>query len=195
MFKGVGVVVIPTPYTDGKRCQYYARWKNMIRRCYSRNQDNDVVVCDDWLVYSNFKYWMIQQEKLHGDLTSLQLDKDILSDGLMYSPSACAFVTAEVNLFVHVSRKPRNLPIGVTISDRYGYKSQCRNPFDRKSSNHIGYFDTKEDAHEAWRLKKHEYACRLADIETDPRVSISLRSRYVKCNHDNMETIVNDKYN
>ena len=47
MFKGVGVVVIPTPYTDGKRCQYYARWKNMIRRCYSRNQDNDVVVCDD----------------------------------------------------------------------------------------------------------------------------------------------------
>ena len=50
------------------RCKYYAVWKHMLERCYSKkflesNQTYiDASVCSEWLYASEFKKWMEQQD-------------------------------------------------------------------------------------------------------------------------------------
>ena len=53
--------------------------------------------------------------------------------------------------------------------------SKKKNPGKRE---HLGYFSTPEEAHEAWRKRKDDLAQRVADEESDPRVVEALRKRY-----------------
>jgi hypothetical protein len=57
------------------------------------------------------------------------------------------------------------------------FRSYCGNPFTGKVE-HLGYFNNPEDAHEAWRQRKHELACRYADEQADERVAKALRERF-----------------
>ena len=78
---------------------YYRRWYSMLYRCYSGKYPSykGTVVCEEWLIFSNFRKWMKEQEK-HIDLNNRQLDKDVLLPGSnVYSPETCHFVTPEVN--------------------------------------------------------------------------------------------------
>jgi hypothetical protein len=110
-----------------------------------------------------------------------ELDKDLLSQGnKIYSPETCVFVDLNVNHFIlDRSAKRGDFPIGVSFDKVRGkFQSYCGNPFTGKSSN-LGYFDCPEKAHEAWRKRKHELACQLADLQTNERVANALRSRYL----------------
>ena len=90
----------------GKNMDYEAKtfrsWKNMLRRCYdpvhSVKSYSDVTVCEEWLNFTNFYYWHLENDyALDGE--DLQLDKDILIPGnRVYSPEACLLVPASVNL-------------------------------------------------------------------------------------------------
>ena len=72
----------------------------------------------------------------------------------------------------------RGYPIGVSLYKRTGrYQAQCENPFTGKNEN-LGYFSTPEEAHEAWRKRKHELAQLVAATESDPRVVEALKKRY-----------------
>ena len=51
------------------------------------------------------------------------------------------------------------------------------NPLTEKPE-HLGYFLTPEDAHEAWRKRKHELAQLVAAKESDPRIVEALKKRY-----------------
>ena len=59
-------------------CPYYSRWKDVLSRCYAayhllkRPNYFDCTVCEEWLLFSNFKKWMEQQ-----DWEGKQLDKDL----------------------------------------------------------------------------------------------------------------------
>lgn len=82
-------------------CQFYARWHNMLRRCYSDNfmvirpAYKDCYVCKEWLTFSNFKSWMIKQ-----DWEGKELDKDLkLINNKCYSPETCVFVSQSLNKF------------------------------------------------------------------------------------------------
>ena len=69
-------------------------------------------------------------------------------------------------------------PIGVSLCKPTGkYRAQCRNPFTGKQE-HLGYFLTQEEAHEAWRKRKHELAQLVAATESDMRVIEALKKRY-----------------
>ena len=59
------------PCSNGKRiqkevwmCPYYSKWKSMLVRCYStkyhqrRPTYKDCSVCNDWLLFSNFRKWV-----------------------------------------------------------------------------------------------------------------------------------------
>ena len=108
------------------------------------------------------------------------LDKDIITPGnKLYSPETCAFVLNETNLFVIARDACRgDYPIGVDLHKSTGkYRALCRNPFSGKQE-HLGYFSTPEEAHEAWRKCKHDLAQRVAAKESDPRVVEALRKRY-----------------
>ncbi len=81
------------------------RWQGMLQRCY-RPTDIDykdyggrgVSVCDRWLTFTHFAEDAVKLPGYRSDrLEDLYLDKDILGDGLRYSPSTCQWVTPSEN--------------------------------------------------------------------------------------------------
>lgn len=100
MLCGVGVNdadYIISPIVNGVqvRCPFYNRWKDMIYRCYSEVSQKGnptykaCTVCDEWLLFSNFKKWMEKQ-----DWKGKQIDKDIKVKGNKeYGPDTCLLVT------------------------------------------------------------------------------------------------------
>ena len=133
----------------------------MLKRCYSNKylESNPTYigtsVCSEWLYATAFKKWMDKQ-----DWQGKCLDKDIIvPKSKLYSPDTCAFVLKATNSFVTASDAIRgDYPVGVNLCKRTGkYLAQCGNPFTGKRE-HLGYFSTQEDAHEAWRKRKHELA-------------------------------------
>ena len=177
------------PMVEGKkrqritwRCPYYSRWASMFMRCYSiAYQDKyptyrGCSVSDEWLLFSNFKKWMEQQ-----DWEGKQLDKDLLVEGnKVYSPDTCVFVEERINYFIltgidgnylqGVSKNPRR---------RCYYRSRCRNPFTSKEEL-LGVFDNELDAHLAWKAKKleHVYTFIEKGMVTDDRIKDALINRY-----------------
>ena len=163
------------------RCPYYTAWENMLERCYSEKYLESyptyigTSVCNEWLYASAFKEWMEQQ-----DWDGKSLDKDIIVPrSKLYSPKTCAFVLAATNTFVVASDASRgDCPIGVHLYKKTGkYSAQCGNPFTREKE-YLGLFSTPEDAHEAWRKRKHEIAQLVAATESDMRVVEALKRRY-----------------
>jgi len=163
------------------RCKYYAVWESMLARCYSKKflESNQsyigTSVCSEWLYATAFKKWMEQQ-----DWRGKCLDKDIIAPrSKLYSPETCAFVLQATNSFVTASDASRgDYPIGVDLFKRTGeYRASCGNPFTGKNE-HLGLFSTPEEAHEAWRKRKHELAQLVAARESDPRVVEALKKRY-----------------
>lgn len=154
----------------------------MLSRCYSErylSKHQSYIgssVCDEWLKFSNFKKWMQSQ-----DWRGKQLDKDFLSDGQrVYSPDTCIFISGALNKFLTDNAASRGpMMLGVVWVDKRGrYHSQCRNPFTRRKE-FLGAFIDEISAHRAWLSKKHQHACRYADMQEDPRVAQALRARYL----------------
>lgn len=163
------------------RCPFYRKWKDMITRCYSKAYQKKhptyigCIVCDEWLKFSNFKAWMEKQ-----DWEDKDLDKDLLKKGnKVYSPESCCFIDKKINYFtIEQASSKGALPIGVSLHKASGkLLAQCRNPISNKNE-YLGVFDCPQEAHQAWRKRKHEFACQLADMQTDERVANALRLRY-----------------
>ena len=164
------------------RCPYYNAWCSMLNRCYSVKYHShlaykDCSVCDEWLTFSNFKAWMEQQ-----DWQGKQLDKDLLKvDNKVYSPDTCIFVDRTINGFaIGAGRGVGDFMLGVYASQTSNkFISTVCNPFTHKRE-YLGTFTDELEAHLAWKSRKHELACLLADSEycTDPRLLEALRKRY-----------------
>lgn len=186
---GVGIndSTYPTQVSESKRlersrwiCPYYARWKDMLRRCYSESFQKTSLtyrgcsVDTSWHSFMNFRGWMIEQ-----DWKGKVLDKDILFQGnKIYSSDTCVFVSNGVNVFLSDSRAIRGKwPIGVHLHKQNGkFRAQC-GQLDG-SHKHLGMFDTPEEAHEAWRKEKLSQAKLLASMQMDKRVARALIERY-----------------
>ena len=185
--QGIGINDADYPIqsiVDGKRvtCPYYATWKNMLRRCYSekcqerRPTYKGCSVCPEWIYFMNFRRWMMTQ-----DWQGKALDKDLLIEGnKVYSANTCVFVDQMTNSFTTDCGKSRGgYPVGVYFyKDRGKFMALCCNPFTKKQEK-LGYFHCPNQAHLAWKKRKHELACQLADLQTDSRVAAALRTRYL----------------
>ena len=146
------------------RCPAYSAWRSMLARGYSVKFKNkqptyrNVSICKEWLIFSNFRKWFIENH-----IDGYQLDKDLLVKGnKVYSPTVCIYVPSWVNSFVNNCRKSRgNYKIGVHF-DRPAskYTAQCSNPKTKKREN-LGYFTNELDAHNAWLKRKLEIALEL----------------------------------
>lgn len=162
-------------------CPYYRTWTSMLFRAYSNKHKQrqptyeGVTVCEEWRSFMRFRAWMVEQ-----DWKGKHLDKDILFEGnKVYSPTTCVFVDGIVNTFLNDSAASRGeWPIGVYWNERAKkFMSLCGNPLT-KEREHLGYFHCTNQAHLAWKKRKHELACQLADMQTDERVAEALRTRY-----------------
>ena len=115
---GVGINDSPDPVYEYEnidgiwkrqwKCPFYSRWTAMLQRCYSSDWIEkyptyaDCWVCDDWLIFSNFKRWMARQSwEVSCGEKAKHLDKDIIIEGnKLYSPETTAFISHELNLFI-----------------------------------------------------------------------------------------------
>lgn len=190
---GVGVNDAGYPITieekiNGKRilvwsCPFYVSWHHMLERCYSdklhfsRPTYAGCAVVPEWRRFSAFRVWMSQQQ-----WQGSHLDKDILLSGnKVYGPDTCVFVPKSLNNFLLDRSSARGeWPIGVYWDKQSrAYQARCRNPFTR-NQEFLGCFPCPQEAHNAWLKRKHEHACRYADMQTDPRIAQALRARYAK---------------
>lgn len=175
------------PMVNGKRvwCPFYRKWFNMLLRCYSENYQQrrptyiGCYVILEWLRFSNFKSWMIEQ-----DWEEKQLDKDILfKDNKVYGTETCVFVDKSVNLFLLERGNDRGKwPIGVNYCKRdKKFIAKCWS-VEIGKQKHLGMFLTPDEAHQAWLAFKLDQAYILAEQQTDVRVAEALINRYENYN-------------
>lgn len=153
--------VIDGKYRRVWECPYYARWKSMLGRCFDQKQQERQKsmignsVCDDWLVFSNFRAWMVDK-KWEG----MCLDKDLLVEGNKeYSASTCVFIPNVMNtFFCHLSCS------GSSSVTRGGkFLCLCHNPITKKRE-YVGVFDDAEHAKSEWAKRKYEIGCEIIEI-------------------------------
>lgn len=124
----------------------------------------------DFQYFANWCHAQIGFDQVDPNGTHWQLDKDILGKGKLYSPQTCVFVPSSINGFLLVKRKNKdNLPIGVQAYKK-GFKARCKKG---NAQTHLGVFKTIEEAFNAYKNYKEQYAIELAITyagRVDPRV-------------------------
>lgn len=169
------------------RCPYYELWRGIIVRCRCQKLKGkyqsykDCTISEEWKYLSDFIKWVDSQP--NRDWQNCSLDKDFLILGNKhYSPDTAVFIPASINTFILDCSKSRgNYMIGVTCrptrNKNRPYVAQCGNPFTKRQEP-LGYFSTEMEAHLAWKSKKHEHACKLAELHVDERVAKRLKTMY-----------------
>ncbi len=165
------------PHINGKRCRcpFYERWRNMLKRCYCvKFQDRfpsykGCTATSDWLVFSNFKLWMVKQ-----NWEGKHLDKDILVQGnKIYSPELCLFVTREINnLFTEKKSNVGAYPTGIFFCKKYKkFSAQLSVNGKRKR---IGYFLSSTQAFKEYKSAKYAHIKQIASHQEEPLKSALL---------------------
>jgi len=152
------------PRRDGVEA-IYKIWCGILNRCYgakfhSKHTYEDVVLCKDWCNFPNFTKWY--EENFRPEIMEgWHLDKDILIKGnKVYSPENCTFVPKEINgLFVKHNKLRGKYPIGVH-KQRDRFVSQIS---IKRVIKHLGYFDTPEEAFQAYKTAKEAYIKEMAN--------------------------------
>lgn len=175
-----GVGMIGSKYATSinkKHTREYLCWRCILERCYSDLYKNkyptyqNAVCCEEWLLYENFYEWLHIQpnfnEWLNGERWAI--DKDILIKGnKIYSPDTCCLVPQNVNcLFVKCNAVRRDLPIGVSYHKAtQKYRAEISKYNNGKNiSEHIGLYDTPEQAFYAYKQVKESYIEQIAQEE------------------------------
>ncbi len=150
----------------------YYTWRNMLQRCYNKNNQKqrptyiDCTVCEEWLDFQKFAKWYeenyyeLNNEKTH-------LDKDILFKGNnIYSPETCIFVPSKINILFTKHQNSRGIyPIGVSLQRYNGrYNASCS---DGATQKKIGTYDTPEEAFNAYKIYKENIIKQIADEYKD----------------------------
>ena len=143
----------------------YNKWKSMLERCYvskvhvKRPTYICCYVCDEWKRLSAFKEWF---DKYYQD--EYDLEKDIISKGnKVYSPQTCCFVPRAINILITTDRRGQSLyPVGVHRC-QWGNCVRYQAHFHHnKSTVHVGYFKTPEEAFYAYKSAKEQKVKELA---------------------------------
>ncbi len=129
----------------GNECPYFKLWKALINRtCVAatkakRKSYADTTICDEWLIFSNFKAWMETQ-----DWEGKDLDKDLLSETKVYSPETCMFIPRDVNTYLTTLS---NFDRGITLHPDVIKKKWRVRVVDKKLNKvtHKSFYD-KESA-------------------------------------------------
>jgi hypothetical protein len=156
---------LPSGVSKRGQCRFYVRWENMLERCYCPKYHKlfptykDCYVCDDWLLFSNFKSWMKEQV-----WDNCHLDKDILVKGnKVYSPHTCVFVHHKVNTFLNDNKASRGDTLLGTqfLPEIDKFRSRCMNPFTGKSDD-LGCHHSEDMAHALYNKHKFFLAKKIA---------------------------------
>ena len=98
----------------------YSTWTNMLSRCYDVNYTDrhlykDSSVCEEWHNFQVFAEWYTKELIFVGWQDRTCLDKDVIGNGLVYSPYNCCLIPTAINRGVASIKGGKYLP-GVTKS-------------------------------------------------------------------------------
>lgn len=167
---------ITNPEGGGRaRCPIYVIWSGMLARAFSNRyldkypSYKGCSVCDEWLLFSNFRLWVVCQ-----DWEGKDLDKDILIPGNKeYSPSTCCFVDHKLNLLlIHNQITKSPYPTGVHFG-KSNNKYMARIRIDGVQ-RYLGQFSSPGLAETAYIKAKTAEIRRQGREQTDPRIMIGL---------------------
>ena len=151
----------------------YKLWVNIMTRCDNEDYKKarpvykDVIICDEWKYYPNFKEWFNEHwYVIDGERT--ELDKDIINKGnKIYSPDNCVFVPQRINsLFTKRNSKRGDLPIGVT-SRNYNNNIYYYSTVSINGKNIAKSFKTVKEAFQDYKFRKEREIKRIADEYKD----------------------------
>lgn len=146
---------------NGKPTREYNAWLAMLYRgCSARGKEKyptykDCKVCDEWLEFSNFYEWIINQPN-YGlwEKGGFHLDKDTLCKGNKeYSPQKCRLVPQEINkLFLAHNARRGECSQGVYFNKyKNRFQAQCK---QNGITSYIGCYDTESQAYTAYKAYK-----------------------------------------
>ena len=176
----------------GKKVKEYDLWQSMLERCFSEKCQTrqptykDCNVSNNFLNYSYFYDWCQEQigfGKVDDKGRYWQLDKDLLFvDNKTYSETACVFVPQEINKFFNENSNTRGeYPLGVYFHKQNGkFATQCT---VNGKKQHLGYFNTPEEAFTAYKPFKEALCKQLAlkwQSEIDSRLFNAMMKWEVK---------------
>lgn len=153
---------------EGKKTEEYIKWYHIIIRAYDPYYINkyptykNVTVCDEWRNFQVFASWWTKNKWT--DELNLIPDKDILchNQNKIYSPDTVVLVDNKINsLFIKCDSSRGLLPIGVCYSkEKDRYSASCCND---KTSRHLGFFQTPEEAFARYKEFKEAYIKQVAN--------------------------------
>lgn len=156
---------------DGVKTREYTTWRSMIKRCYGKscvNSNNKcykgvVKVCEEWLNFQTFAKWFHDNY-----VDGWELDKDFLNpDAKEYSPDNCVFLPPSINKALIGSSRVRDnqLPMGVTLRARSN--KFFASLYKKGKRVYLGYYNTAEEAGEAYQAAKNEYLVQMCQPYKD----------------------------
>jgi hypothetical protein len=153
----------------------YSVWHGIIERCYSEEKQKEkcksyigCTVCDEWLNFQKFSEWY-EENYYEVDNEKMTVDKDIIyKNNKIYSPETCIIVPENINkLFIKGASRRGEYPIGVSITNNR-LRARLKKIIDGKCKEvHIGYFDTVEQAFNAYKREKEKHIKQVADEYKD----------------------------
>ena len=152
---------------DGKYTKARSTWRNMLQRAYcpkyhaTRPTYVGCSVADEWLEYQNFAEWFENHEySNHG----YELDKDILLPGnKIYAPDRCAFVPRELNNLL-LDRGASRGQYAQGVTSYKGWSNFRASIRINGKLKHLGYFDTEQEAYQAYKKAKEQYVKDSANL-------------------------------
>jgi len=152
-------------FENGKIIRSYDIWKGIHRRVYKPKPQEvknyfGCSVCEEWMIYSNFKKWYDEHY-----IEGYHIDKDILVKGnKIYGPEYCCFVPLVINS-IFVRKKPKeSAVVGVQKTIEYGkvvYTSVINDWLEKKLLCKRG--KTEKEAYGYYVERRLDYIKRIAD--------------------------------
>ena len=175
-FYDVGIVGNSKIYNaNGEKTLAFKHWEYMLKRCYYKLDlqryptYTHCEVCNEWLNLSNFEVWVKNNYYQCGN-EKMCLDKDILfKNNKIYSPDTTIFIPERINiLFTKTNAARGKYPIGVYYKQKNKkFVAQVSKLTDEQSNTkqqeHIGLYNTPEDAFKAYKAAKENYIKEVAD--------------------------------
>ena len=165
-----GNLGLKTSY-NGKKCNIYYAWKNMLERCYNEKFHQrqptyeGCTVSDEFKDYSKWREWY---DKYPYKQDGWQIDKDLLIKGnKVYSEDCCVFLPKEINSVLTKRTALRGeYLIGVCWHNtNKAFVAKVNK--NKGNPEWLGSFNTEIEAFNAYKQSKESYIKELADKYKD----------------------------
>lgn len=152
------------------KCPIFTLWASMLNRTdnsgrYTKPKSYaiycDTIVCEEWLLFSNFRKWY-NAHFIEGYVLDKDLKNPFVSE---YSPSNCMFIPQRVNAIFSGAKTKDDRLVGVYFNkERQKYQAQCSQ--GKGGNKYLGRFETELDGHRAWVYSKQKEILTISKLHT-----------------------------